>query len=347
MNKILFLSDNGTEHMADHLFHGLVELFGNESILDYPRKSRYHVKELKDTGNAYLNWCQCLDLREDIPHLNDDQLVDIINRGDIDLIISSIRASDVFLRLIDRINNRIKVIILNGEDDSDWHYRNTLLPKFGKYLNRIHMIMQREYKSNISFERKVIPFYGPLPLRNFPNLDFKKNKSIDVLCRMGDTHPNRSLLRNKLIEVCQKNGWKADISGDHYTMNEYFARMNDSKICVHHGGAGWESTHYLNIPLAKSLLLAQPPKNCLHTSTLKPDPTLFPNNFIDRESAVFYSNSFSDLESLISFYLNNDSERERVTINGYEHVINKLTSKHLAEYILACVENLDYWRSLV
>src|SRR6266516_1911070 len=114
--KILFLSDPGTEHMIDHLFHGLVEYFGSDSLIDFPKKAKYHVKELKDTGNAYMNWCQCLDIRETIPDYNERQIIDMINQGHIDLIISSIRAYDIFVRLKNH-TKYVKTFILNGEDD--------------------------------------------------------------------------------------------------------------------------------------------------------------------------------------------------------------------------------------
>lgn len=344
--KILFLSDTGTEHMADHLFHGLVELFGNDDIIDFPRKTRYHVKELKDTGNAYMNWCQCLDTREIIPDYTTHQIIDMINNDKINLVISSIRAYDIFEE-IKKQTKDVKTFILNGEDDTDWAYKNIVLTKFTKYWNKIDMIIQREYKHNIAFERKVVPMYGPCPIRNFPNLDFKKNKEVDIFCHLGDTHPFRKKLRNKIIELGNKNGWKIDVSANHYSMNEYFERMNNSKICVHAGGMGWESTHYLNIPLAKSLLMAQPPINCLNTNTLLPDPILYPNNFINKKSAIFYNNDFGDLENLFAYYLTNDAEREEITKNGYEHVVNKLSSKSLAEYIMACMDDLDYWKGLV
>lgn len=344
--KILFLSDNGTEHMADHLFHGLVELFGNDSIIDYPLKEKYHVKELKDTGNAYLNWCQCLDPRENPPSYSEEQIVSMVNNNQIDLLITSIRAFDVFKRIKQQIKN-IKTIVLNGEDDTDWSYKNVLLPNFGPYWNQIHMVIQREYKNNIPFERKVVPMWGPCPLRNFPDLPFNDNQEIDVFCHLGDTHPFRAKLRNKLSELCQKNGWRADIGADHYSLSEYFKRMNNSKICVHAGGMGWESTHYLNIPLAKSMLLAQPPSGCLNTNTLQPDPLVIPYDFKHDISAVFYSNDFHNMEYFLNKYINNEEKRREIVTNGYNNVINNLSSINLARYIMACINDLDCWRALV
>lgn len=332
--------------MADHLFHGLVELFGNDSLIDYPYKDKYHVKELKDTGNAYLNWCQCLDTRNNPPNYNEQQIVHMINSGQIDILISSTRAFDTF-HSIKQKTRQIKTFILNGEDDTDWAYNNVVIPKFGQYLNQIDMVIQREYKHNIPFDRKVVPMYGPCPLRNFPDLPFNDNQEIDVFCHLGDTHPFRRQLRDKLSELCTKNGWKADIGANHYSMNEYFTRMNNSKICFHAGGMGWESTHYLNISLAKSMLIAQPPSGCLNTTTLQLDPVLFPNNFKHDISAIFYSNDFSNVEYFIDKYLTNDEKRRDIVKNGYEHVINNLSSLSLAKYIMACSDNLDHWRPLI
>lgn len=343
--RILFLSgDSCTEHMADFLYNGFVELYGHENVIDYPYKPRYHVKELHDTGDAYLYWCSCIDKDTDSrKHYTFDEIVQMVNNKQFDLLVASIRAYDTFVQ----IKNHtwpIGTIIINGEDISDDDYLRHVIPKFTPYWNNIDMILQREYKHNIPFDRKVVPFPLPCPTKNLPNLDFKKDKEIDVFCHLGDTHPFRKKLRDRIAQI---SGIKSMISNTHFTVYEYFRYMNNSKICIMSGGLGWETTHYLDIPFAKSTLLAQHPRNALHPATLKEDPIVYPNNFKDRYSAIFYKNDLSDIESLIKYYLEHDNEREEITRRGYEHITNNLTCKHIAEYVINCRFNLDYWKSLI
>lgn len=348
--RILFLSsESSTEHMADFLYNGFVELYGHENVIDYPYKPRYHVKELQDTGDAYLYWCSCIDKDADNrKHYTIDdfnEIVQKVNNKEFDLLIASIRAYNTFVQ----IKNHtwpIGTIIINGEDLSDDDYLK-FVPKLTPYWNNIDMILQREYKHNIPFDKKVVPFSCPCPIRNLPNIGFNKDKKIDLFCHLGDTHPFRKDLREKLLQISKNLGITSLIGNNHFTVHEYFRLMNNSKICIMSGGLGWETTHYLDIPFAKSMLFAQHPENALHPGTLKLDPIVYPNNFKDRYSAIFYKNDLSDIELLIKYYLSHDKEREDITKKGYEHLMNNLTCKHIAEYVIKCRFNLDYWKSLV
>lgn len=346
--KILFLSGDGcTEHMADFLYNGFVELYGQENVIDYPYKPRYHVKDLYGNMDAYTYWCSCIDKGTDNrTHYTFDEIVQMVNNKQFDLLVTSVRAYDTFVQ----IKNHtwpIGTIVINGEDMSDDHYLRYLLPKFTPYWKNVDMILQREYKHNIPFDRKVVPFPCPCPDRNLPNFDFKKDKEIDLFCHLGDTHPFRKKLREKVMQISQKLGIKSLTGNNHFSIYEYFRLMNNSKICIMSGGVGWETTHYLDIPFAKSMLLAQHPENALHPVTLKKEPIVYPNNFKDRRSAVFYKNSLSNLEDTIIYYLEHDKEREEITRRGYEHLTNNLTAKHIAEYVINCRFNLDHWKSLM
>lgn len=243
--KILFLSDNNmTEHMADFLFNGLVELYGYENVIDYPYKPRYHVKELRDIEDVHLYWCSCIDKDADSrKHYTFGEIVQMVNNRYFDLLIATIRVYDEFVRIKDNTIH-IETILINGEDISDDHYLRSILPNYSKYWNNIDMILQREYKYNIPFEKKVVPFPLPCPTRNLPNIDFKKDKEIDVFCYLGDTHSFRKKLRERISQI---SGIKSMIGNSHFSVSEYFKHMNNSKICIMAGGLGWESTHYLDI----------------------------------------------------------------------------------------------------
>lgn len=340
--RTLYLSSSGVEHMADFLYSGFVELYGHDNVIDYPYKPRYHVKNICDTGDIYMNWCQCVDEDVNRKQYNLNEIIQMVNNKYFDLLVLSIRAYDTFVQIKDK-TWPIGTILINGEDRSDESYIHQVVPKFSSYWNNIDMILQREYKNNIRFDKKVVPFPAPCPTRNLPNFDCKKDKEIDVFCYLGDSHPFRKKLRDKISRI---SGIKTMIGNSHFSINDYFKYMNNSKICIMSGGLGWETTHYLDIPFAKSMLLAQHPNNAIDPSSMKEDSIIYPNNFKDRCSAVFYKNDLSDIESLIKYYLEHDKEREEITKKGYEHLMSNLTCKHIAEYVVNCRFNLDYWKSL-
>lgn len=346
--RILYLSDSGVEHMADFLYNGFVELYGHENVIDFPYKPRYHVKKID--GEPYTYWCSCLDNdigsdnRKHYSISDFEEIKQLVNNKYFDLIIASTRAYNIFAQLKSSIWP-MGTIVINGEDLSNESYRH-MAQLFSPFWNNIDMILQREYKYNMSYDHKVVPFPCPCPTRNLPNLGFKKSKDkeIDIFCYLGDTHPFRKKLRERISQI---SGIKSVVSSDHLSISDYFKYMNNSKICIMAGGVGWETTHYLDIPFAKSMLLAQHPKNAIYTTTLKEDPIVYPNNFKDKQSAVFYKNDLSDIETLIKYYLSHDKEREEIAKRGYEHLMNNLTCKHIAEYVIKCRFDLDYWKSLI
>jgi len=347
--KILFLSCNNMEHMADMLYNGLVELYGHDSVIDFPRKPRYHIQDPENDhqvlGGGYFSWVFCKDENADkMKHYSLPEIKQMINNKEIDLIITSIHGYHTFVE-VKKDTIRVPTIVVSGDDMSDEHYLTAIRPHFMNYWYDIEMILQREYKYNIKFERKVVPHTCPCPVNNLPDLPFKKDKEIDVFCYLGNTHPMRAQVREKIAKM----SGITFMVGRLYDFNraEYFKHMNNSKICIAFGGQGWESTHYLDIPLAKSMLLAQSPANAVHSKTLKEEFVVYPNNFKHQHSAVFYKNDLSDLEELVRYYLAHDDEREIITRNGYEHLMSHLTTKHIAEYVMKCKDNLDYWKQFI
>lgn len=358
--KILFLSGNCVDFASDLLYNGIVEIYGQDNVIDFPYREWHHVKDITGFLSSssipmhipYVYWCSTIDKNSDNRTKYDNNINNLgeikrlINQNYFDLLIVSNRTVDLFKELFkdnDKKHTNTKIIIINGEDSSESVYHH-LKDVLSEYWNNIDLLLQREYRQNSSYDKKVIPYPCVTVPTNLPNLDFKPNKEIDVFCRHGPSHPFRQKVLDRIKQI---KGINVEAGYAELPIIDYFKHINNSKISISIGGVGgFETPRYVEIPYMKSMLLAQFPKNALDNN-LSANPVIYPNDFKDRYSAVSYKTDLSDIEDLIRYYLKNDKEREEVTRRGYEHVINHLTTKKTVEYVIKNLEDNDYWKSLV
>lgn len=357
--KILFLTGNCVDFASDLLFNGIVEIYGQYSVIDFPYREWHHVKDI--TGflssasipmhTPYVYWCSTIDKNSDNRTKYDinnfDEIKRLVSKDYFDLLIVSNRAVDLFKDLlfknVDKKITKAKIIIINGEDDSEstYHHLKNIL---SRYWDNIDLLLQREYRYNRNYDEKVIPYPCVTVPTNLPNLDFKSNKGIDVFCRHGPSHPFRQKVLDRIKQI---KGINIEAGYAELPIIDYFAHINNSKISISIGGVGgFETPHYVEIPYMKSMLLGQFPKNALDRD-LSINPVVYPNNFKDRYSAVSYEINLSNIEDLIMYYLKNDKEREQITRRGYEHVTSHLTTKNTFEYVLKNLEDNKHWKSLI
>lgn len=353
---ILFLTGNKPDLAPDLLFNGLVQLFGQDKIIDFPYLEYRHKKVITGHGRDYF----CITTDKDAENRNIYNFEDIkqlLNKELFDICIVANRSLDTYIRLTKNITKSLRTVIVNGEDHSDHSLKNIFnsLSKHKIDMNNIDLILQRDYKYNGNYNDNIVPYNFSLPINILPKFDFKKDKEIDIFAQFPVTHR----FRHKVIERLKKiKGIKTDIKANigygGLSIIDYFKSMNNSKISISITGAGWDTPHYLEVPFMKSMLLAQHPMDAMNPDMTK-NPVVFIKNFLDKYSATFYNTNLDNtntndtnidnIEELIRYYLENDKEREQITKRGYEHLKNCLTTKHAAEYMLKCIDDNNYWRS--
>src|SRR3989442_100361 len=96
--------------------------------------------------------------------------------------------------------------------------------------------------------------------------------------------------------------------------------IDASKIAVAlRGGAETPTFRYFEIAAFRTMLIADPPE------------TGIPNDFVDRQHAVYCKRDLSDLEKLVHHYLREDAEREAIASAGYDHLGKYHTCERRAE----------------
>ena len=110
---------------------------------------------------------------------------------------------------------------------------------------------------------------------------------------------------------------------------DYYREIAASKIAVAlRGGAETPTFRYFEIAAFRTMLISDPPE------------TVIPNDFVDRQHAVYCKRDLSDLEKLVRHYLHEDAEREAIANAGYEHLVKYHTCERRAEYFLETCRRL-------
>jgi hypothetical protein len=159
-----------------------------------------------------------------------------------------------------------------------------------------------------------------------------KNKSIDISFIASMTSSYRLDLYKFLVKYVKKRKLKADIrivgkfGKDWIPHNEYQTIVSNSKLSISAQGTGFDTYRYWEIPFYGSTLVSQKPFIFIE------------NNFVDGESAIFFSN-FKELERKLDYYLLKDLW-EDVCRKGREHFLKYHTHIHRAIKILETIEML-------
>lgn len=337
---ILFLTGNRPDLAPDLLFNGLVELFGQDKIIDFPYAEYRHKKVITGYGRDFF----CITTDKDVENRNIYSFGDVkqlLDKEFFDLCIVANRAVDTYIRLIKNITKSPRTIIVNGEDDSDTSLKNISRYLEKKHNENIDLILQRDYKYNGKYNENTVPYNFSCPINILPKFNFKKDKEIDVFAQFPVTHRFRSRVIERLKKI---KGINTNIGYGGFKILDYFRFMNNSKISISITGAGWDTPHYLEIPFMKSMLLAQHNMDAMNRDMTK-NPVVYIKIFLDKYSATFYNTNLDNIEELIRYYLDNNKEREQITKRGYEHLMNHLTTKNAAEYMFKCLDDNNYWRS--
>jgi hypothetical protein len=141
----------------------------------------------------------------------------------------------------------------------------------------------------------------------------------------GPTANLRQRIYKKLEETDLDVYWNAGNTLDYRisSVEEYASKINQCKVWLATTGPTLDvSPRYFEVMLSKTLLM------CNKMSEQ------YGEYFTDGVNCVMFDNDLSDFNEKLSFYLENDSERERIIENAYETAFNNYTWKHMAALLL-------------
>ena len=146
--------------------------------------------------------------------------------------------------------------------------------------------------------------------------------------------------REKVIDICENysNENKLINFNNGGIYSEYLKVLAESKIVVTHKGICRETLRYWDIPMFNTIMLCDGTMGAIH-----------PNPFEHEKTAVFYSDSDNEdnieyeIKDKLNFYLKNETERNRISLAGMEHLRKYHTNRARAEWFLSVLkENKIY-----
>lgn len=358
--RILYLGDQAFDYVSDPLYIGLSRLLGNDQVVDYPYKSLYH-------DPSCCNWY--MDQRPGHVCVF-EEIVEMLRNRAFDLMcVASFRGP--CLEELSRLNGLVPfppMVFIDGADDS--RIRQEFVERYpvGIYFKRDYIwtmgtglsdLIKREwaFRGDRSLFARTLPLPVSLILEVLPGIG-QVCKDIDISYTGRASHPRRARAaeilshmngvrfeggiyaspedrKYKLVAGCVRRLYTKLFQNDRANESDqkrkkgpevYYHEIARSKIALAiRGGGATPSPRYYEIAAMKTLLLSDMPE------------TVIPNNFVNREHAVFCKPDLSDLESLVRYYLREDEEREAIACQGHVHLLKYHTCERRAEYFLeAC-----------
>jgi len=235
--------------------------------------------------------------------------------------------------LVNEINRKEKTVYIDG---SEWTY--TGRPEKGQlvesrtgdftrrrgnaWINESMYIKSKWYFKRECYEqdldRGIIPLLFGSVDRNFYNKSVEKK--YDIFCSYG--HLNEGL-RRETLNLCRKlkdEGYNVIVEGG-FSYEEFKKKLKSSWIGIDAWGGGDCCARLWEILANNTMVMTQ-------QYNIK-----FPNDFTDGENIVKYK-TIEEFESKIRRYLNDKNEMERISENGYKHLLKYHTAQKRVEYIL-------------
>jgi len=358
--RILFLTDDALDYASDPLYVGLSRLLGNERVVDYPYKRSFHDPEARvwylaqRPGRRYS--------REELCDLLRDRMFDLV-------CLASFRneAIDECARLF-RQAPFPPMVFVDGEDGADLRHDVVAQFPIRVYFKRDYVWKMGSrvrdwgarawtFRGDRTLYERTVPLPLSIVMETLPDAG-DAQKEFDVSYRGRASHPRRAQAMEILARMARMDGIQVAggvyaspddrkyklkagnvarlatklfddapaVEADQLKKQEpaaYYQEMAASKIAVAlRGGGLTASLRYFEIAGLGTMLLSDRPE------------TLIPNDFVDRQHAVFCKLDLSDLESLVRYYVRHDAEREAIAAEGRAHVLKYHTCERRAEYFL-------------
>lgn len=324
--KVLFIGSRSYDYMQDIVYSGLIKTLGFKNVIEFRWNKKYHLPHKKYPKNlGYFK-------NSIIPSI-------ILNRRNYDLVILAATKPDSFnsyIKIAHRISPEIPVIWIDGGDkaevggDLERLGKPHLLDK-ARTLRDFDIIFKREMKTNKEYSANVLPLTFGFNLDRLPK-KISGIKKYDVAFWAGESHPIRTkvfdILKNKFD--CDSNGTSKGVTLSSFPRKGefYLEELSACKINLSFRGGGFDTLRYWEIPAVRSMLLSEPAD------------IIIENDFIDEKHAIFCDPLADDLVDLCNYYLKENTKREKITVNGEQHLHRFHTDIQRAKFIINKVNKL-------
>lgn len=316
--KVLFLTHPEADYGEYFLYNGLCEALGVENIIDYPYKRSYHGEvhtyprpwEGGATGcTAPFEFAKVRATRE----YSFQEVRDLCRSNTFDfVVVGSPRYGAVQAAKNLKSDFRTKKIVMHdGEDYTD--IREDLSRPIGVNLYLKRELLTRTERTKNGARLRPFPFSCPL------TVDQNCDKSLDVLCAVGDSHPVRGVAKQVVANLPNLR-----VLAGHWGWSRYIELIAVSRTAVAPRGHGWDTVRRWEIPAFDTLLL------CERLQIVEDNP------LHDGEHCVYYSGP-DELQKKLLWWLERPDDLRRVALAGQkfvrEHHTNVARARRLIEWV--------------
>lgn len=325
--RVLFLNHPEADYGEYFLYNGLCEVLGAENVWDVPYKRSYHgevhhyagyqshdesapVAALSGRGPAGVT--APFEFAKTRPGVerSGGEVLDACRTNAFDLVVvGSPRVEAV--RQLKRLRPELhtdRIVMHDGEDYPD---------VWGQYA---HMGVR------LYLKRELLPGHGQLTAMRVKPFPFSCpieglscDKTLDVLCAVGDSNPVRAAAKATVQAVAGAN-----VLCGHWGWSRYIELIALSKIAVAPRGFGQDTVRRWEIPAFDTLLM------CERLDLVEDRPLR------DGEHCVYYS-GMDDLRDKLIGWLARDEDRQRVAAAGRafvtEHHTNRARAQRMLDWI--------------
>lgn len=282
--KVGVMSRGSPDYLVDIVADGMVRLLGRENVtLDYNTKTSW--------SHRYAHLFSMLQGENRFP------------LHEADVLVASLRSASAALEWTKA--TRRKIVILDGEDDSD--VKSWLLEKVSVYF-------KREFLGGRSYHWKVKPLqFGAVPEMT----EGAERVPGSVFFHAEMRHSMRIFVANVLQEMglCR--------SGDVVVKEDYNKGLLSAMIGISTRGAGWDTYRYWETAYFGA---------CLLTQRL---PLVIPGNFLEGE-VVFFDGEH-DFKTKLNGLLANQDRAFAIGVAGRKACIERHMSTNRARTVLEAV----------
>ena len=330
MKVLIYVNSFDQDYLEGMIYGGFVKLFGVDNVVEYPYKTWFHCRTRQDfyipqtSGHRHPKSC-FLDPKERHRH-SFEEVLDLVRHDYFDVVIINSRLlpqnrETSHLIAEESVSRGTPTVAFQGGDGTkcvDWW----AVERSRQNVN-VHAFM-RDFLQEFA---SLSPRFHPLPLAfnldHAPKTDGSKVRDI-----IWVGYLERSPTRRVVASILGSTPYSKLIRGT-YDLHqidyfEYLEMIAQSRVGVSIDGSQSDSDlRYFEVPGCRTMLLALQPR------------IVIPNNFVDRESAVFYHReNLSEVVRLLDYYLKHGEEREEIARRGYEHLCRFHAIERRAEYML-------------
>jgi len=322
----LFINSHSADYVQDLTYSGLIKLLGVDNVIDYHWNKKYHVPYKKYPKNLGYTPGTLLGSLMRRPLKKIDAVV---------IAASKVSAFESYLEIVDQIPPGVPVVFVDGGDkpgigqDLDVYGRPEL---FSAAMQKrpFDIVFKREYNLEHSYDENVYPFPMSFNLDRLPVIPGSYKYDVSFWAVESWDIRTRALTLLEDHYDCRQNGTVRNQVFSKYKRKGlfYLQELSQCRIVLNFRGGGWDTMRYWEAPAVGAFMITQKPG------------ILIPNNFADKSEVVYCKDDLSDLIELCDYYLNNETERERIAENGRQKLITYHADEARAQFLLEQLSKL-------